>query len=158
MWGEEGRQLGEPFLAAVLKVVGGQGIGESLQGLRIATLREGIGGLSKADSSLLQTIGNPVVLVQTYARRERKVRTDPHKHPSPLAIVQIEVVLIDPSLFQFQMPAILLLRPNRRHDARRFTALQDADNLVRLRCFKVGPDKIVAPPFRRIENGRSPFL
>ena len=47
------------------------------------------------------------MLIETDARRERKIGAHPDKHPAPLGIVDVEVVLVDPALLQLEMPAIV---------------------------------------------------
>src|SRR5215510_2928449 len=98
------------------------------------------------------------MLVHADTCRERQVRADPHKDAAPIAIVDVEVVLIDPALFQFQMPAVFLLRPDGLHDARGFSRLEDADNLIRHGRSEIRLHKLIASTFRRIENRYSPFL
>src|SRR5215831_6167667 len=114
--------------------------------------------IAGADSSLLQAIGDPVVLIQAHASGEGKVRTDSDEHPSPFAVVNVEVVLIDPALFQFQMPAVFLLCADGRHNAPWFPCLQDANDLVRFGGDEVLLDEVITTAFRRIENRSGPFL
>ncbi len=121
-----------------------------LKDLGIGATGKGVGGLAEADSPLFQTIRDPVVLIQAHPRREGQVRTDPDEHASPLAVVDIEVVLVDPSLLQLQMPAVFLLCSDRGDDARRFPRFQDADHLVRLGSCEVGKNEVIAPAFRCI--------
>jgi len=65
---------------------------------------------------------------------------------------------MDPPLFQFQMPAVFFLCADGRHDACRFPRLQDADDLFGFGSCEVRQDEVIAPAFRRIQDGRSPFL
>jgi hypothetical protein len=37
---------------------------------------------------------------------ERKIRTDPHEHPSPPLIIDVEVVLHNPSIGDLEMPSV----------------------------------------------------
>ena len=53
------------------------------------------------------------MLVETDARREGKIRTHPHKHPAPVGIVDIEVVVDHPALGEGQVPAVLGLLADR---------------------------------------------
>jgi hypothetical protein len=76
----------------------------------------------------------------------------------PLRVVDVEVVLIDPALFQFQVPAVFLSRSDCRHDARRFSRLQNADDLIGLGRFEIGLHKLIAPPVGRTQDWYSPFL
>lgn len=97
------------------------------------------------------------MLVQTQASGERKVWAQAHKHAAPVAVIEVEAVLLDPALFELQMPAVFRLRADRGHDARRFAGLQDADHRVGLGAFEVGLDELIAAPFRGVENRHVPF-
>jgi len=114
--------------------------------------------LTETDASPEQTIGDPVMLIQADTSREGEVGTDPDKDAAPRIVVNVEVVLIDPALFQFQVPAVLLLCSDCRHDARRFSRLQNADDLIRLGRFEIGLHKLIAPSVRRTQDWCSPFL
>ena len=63
--GEERRQIGQPLLSALDQVVGGQGVGQFLQGFGIATAEESIAALAEADALFSQTQPQPVMLIQT---------------------------------------------------------------------------------------------
>ena len=155
---EEWNQLPEPFAAAAGEIRCRQGIGDFLKDRRVSTTGKGIGGLLEADSPLDQAIGNPVMLVQAEASRKRQVGADPHKDAPPLGIVDVEVVLNDPALFQFQMPTVFLFCSDSRHDARGFPRLEDADDLVWHGRFEIPLHKLIAPAVRSIQNRCSPFL
>src|SRR5437016_6388311 len=62
---EKGREMGQPLLGTGEQIVGGEGIGEFLQGLRIGTLQESVRALLKADATLLHAQGQPVMLIET---------------------------------------------------------------------------------------------
>jgi hypothetical protein len=95
---EKGREAGQPLLATSDQIVGGEGIGEFLQGPRIRTLQEGVRALLKADALLLHAQGEPVMLIETDAGGEGEVGADPYKHLSPTGVLDIEVVLLDPTV------------------------------------------------------------
>src|SRR5207253_10880260 len=80
---EKGREAGQPFLGTGDQIVGGEGIGEFLQGLRIGTLQEGVSALLKANATLLQVQGQPVMLIETDASGEGKIGAHPYEHLSP---------------------------------------------------------------------------
>jgi hypothetical protein len=111
---EKGREAGQPFLGTGDQIVGGEGIGEFLQCLWIGTPQEGVGALLKADAPLLHAQGQPVMLIETDACGEREIGADPYKHLSPTGVLYIEVVLIDPTVLQGQMPTVLF--PDGSHD------------------------------------------
>src|SRR4029453_15742344 len=98
------------------------------------------------------------MLVQTEASGKGKVRADPNEHPTPLAVIQIEVVLLNPALFQLQMPAVFFLVSDRRHDACRFPALENTDDLVGLGPLEVAVDKVVPASGGSFQDRRLPFL
>ncbi len=121
---EEGRQLCQPLLTAANQVLSRQGIGQFLQGFRIGAVEEGIAWLLEADTLVSETVGEPVMLVQTEASGKGKVRADPNEHPAPLAVIQVEVVLLDPALFELQMPAVFFLVSDRCQNACRLPGLE----------------------------------
>src|SRR4030095_7665468 len=92
------------------------------------------------------------MLVQTEASGKGKVRADPNEHPTPLAVIQIEVVLLNPALFQLQMVS------DRRHDACRFPGLENTDDLVGLGPLEVAVDKVVPASGGSFQDRRPPFL
>jgi hypothetical protein len=83
----------------------GERIRHPLEGLRIATLTKGVAGLRETNAGLSHLDGQPVVLIQADPGGEGKVRADPDEHGAPLGILQIEVILIDPAIPGFQVPA-----------------------------------------------------
>src|SRR5438128_12397118 len=56
------------------------------------------------------------------------------------------------------MPAIFLFGSDGRHNARRFSRFQDADNLIRFGRFEIRLHKLIPPAIRRIQNRCAPFL
>src|SRR5437870_13719107 len=82
----------------------------------MAASQESIGALLKVDSLLSQAQGQPVVLVQAYPCREGKVGTQAYKHPAPASVIQVETVLVNPALLEFQVRAAVLLSAT-RHQA-----------------------------------------
>jgi hypothetical protein len=94
---EKGREAGQPFLCTGDQIVGREGIGEFLKGFRIRTLQEGVGALPKADVTLLQAEGEPVMLIEADTSGEGEIGTDPYEHLSPSRVLDIEVVMLDPT-------------------------------------------------------------
>src|SRR5437879_7293105 len=76
---EKGREMGQPLLGTGEQIVGGEGIGEFLQGLRIGTLQESVRALLKADATLLHAQGQPVMLIETDASGEGEIGADPYR-------------------------------------------------------------------------------
>ena len=102
--GKEWGEAREPFLAAGQKVPRSERLGERLQAFGCRAGQEGIAALPERDAFLAHVAGEPVVLIKTDARRERKVGTDPHEQASPLPVVDVEVVLDDPAVRDRKMP------------------------------------------------------
>jgi hypothetical protein len=155
---EERRQGGEPLLPAADQILGCEGVGQLLQGFRVAALQEGVGALLEANAPLPHPVRQPVMLVQADPRREGKVRADPHEEAPPPRIVHVEVVLLHPALFQFQMPTVGLLIPNRHQDARRLARFQDHHHGVGLRAPEVRFHEFIAPAFGRRQHRGAPLL
>src|SRR5437016_13910327 len=95
---EKGREAGQPLLGTGDQIVGGERMGEFLQGFRIRTLQEGVGALRNVDVLLSHAQSEPVMLIETDPSGEGKVGADPYKHLSPMAVLDIEVVLLDPTV------------------------------------------------------------
>jgi hypothetical protein len=96
--GEEGCQAGQPFLAARHQVTSGERIGEFLKPFGCRAFEESIGALLEPDALLTHPVGQPVMLVDADPGREGEVETHANKHASPAGIVDIDVVLNDPTL------------------------------------------------------------
>src|SRR5262249_29948875 len=105
-----------------------------------------------------QPVGQPVVLVQADPSGKGKVRADAHEHSSPVAIVDVEVVLDDPALSELQVPAVVLRVADRDQDPGRFPGFEDDHDLVRLGAPKIRLDELIAPTRRRVEERDSPLL
>ena len=153
---EKGREAGQPFLRTGDQIVGGEGIGEFLQGLRIGTLQESVRALLKADALLSQAQGQPVMLIETDARREGEIGTDAHKHLSPAGVLDIEVVLLHPAPLHFQMPTVVF--PDGGHDGGGFACFDDGHHLIGLRTSEVALHEIIASAGGIFLNGYTPFL
>jgi hypothetical protein len=127
-----------------------------LQDFRIAAAKKGIRALLEADTAFLHAIGKPVVLVQTYAGRERKIGTKPDEHASELSVIQVEVVLIDPTVFEIEMATTGVFGFDADKNPSRFSGLNDRNNLIGLCVLEIGFDKFVAPVVRSLKNGSIP--
>src|SRR5262245_52468544 len=142
---EERREGSQPLVGARQQVSAGQGIGQLLQALGFLTVQEGIGTLLKLDSFLPQAVRQPVMLIEIDPCRERKVGTKAHEHSSPAAVVDVEVVLLDPALRDLEMPAVVLLVSDRNHDGGWFTSLEDHHYLIRFGPPEVWIHELIAP-------------
>src|SRR5437764_643130 len=79
-------------------------------------------------------------------------------HAAPVLVVDVEVILDYPALCDLQMPTVVFLVSDGDHDASRFTALDDGDDLIRFRLAEVWVQELVAPVLGRFQNGSAPFL
>src|SRR5438270_11922913 len=68
--------------------------------------QEGVAGLLEIEPLLPHALGQPVVLVEAEARGKGEVGTQANEHPAPVSIVDVEVILHDPTLSQLQMPSV----------------------------------------------------
>ena len=93
-----GCQASEPFLAATRQVMGGERVGDFLKSLGCRAFEEGIGALLEPDALLTHPVGQPVMLVEADSGREGKVGTRANKHASPAGIVDVDVVMNNPTL------------------------------------------------------------
>src|SRR5216683_1724433 len=146
-FGKKGSEGVQPLAAAGQQIVYGERIRQFLEPLGIAAAQEGVGSLLEIDSLLSQAMGQPMVLVETDTCREGEVGTHANEHPPPVAIVDVEVVLHDPTLGQLEMPSVVLLVPDSDQDPCRFARLQNDHHLVGLSPAKIGFDKLIASTF-----------
>ena len=123
--GDEGRESGQPPLAALQKVSAGERVGEFLQTRGIGAFQKGAAALLKIDALLAHTDRQPVVLIEADPRGKREVGAHADKHPAPARVVPVEVELIHPALFELQMRAVVILIPDGYQDTRRFPRLHD---------------------------------
>ena len=84
----------------------------------MTAFKERIGTLLKIDAFGAHAVSQPVVLIETNARRKRQIGADAHEHPTPVLVVDVKIILHDPTLRQLQVPAVLW--PDGDHDAGRF--------------------------------------
>lgn len=96
------------------------------------------------------------MLIETHAGGEREIRANPHEHRSPVAILDVEVILVDPTLLHFQVPVLVL--SNGGHKTCRFSGFDDGHDLIRPRLAKPGSEEVVAPVFRIFLDFDLPLL
>src|SRR5262252_1014215 len=117
---------------------------------------EGIGTLFKSDPFGTHALSQPVVLIETNARREGQIGADAHEHPTPVLVVNVKAILHDPTLRQLEVPAVLGSDGN--HDPSRFPGFENDHHRIVLSVFKVRSNKVITPSLGRIHNGHAPFL
>ena len=155
--GKEGGKARQPFLAAGQQVPRGERVGELLEALWYRAFEKGIGALLEVDALLPHPVREPVMLIEADASGERKVWTDAHEHPSPLPVVDIEVVLHNPAVRDLQMPAVRLAVADRGHDARGLACFEDDYHCIGACVFEVWIDEVVAAAFGASRTGTFRF-
>jgi hypothetical protein len=122
----------------------------------MTAFEERIGTLLKIDAFGAHAVGQPVVLIEADARRKRQIGTDANEHPTPVLVVDVKVVLHDPTLCQLEVPAVFC--PDGDHDAGRFPGFENDNHLIVFGVPKVGSNKVITPSLGRIQNGHAPLL
>lgn len=121
-----------------------------LETLGFGASDEGIGALLELYALLTHAIGQPMMLIEADAGGERQIGTDADEHPSPLPVVDIEIILDDPAVGDLQMPAVRFTVAYCRHDARWFTRLEDDHGSIGVCPFEIGIDKVIATTLRNL--------
>src|SRR6516164_5928348 len=101
--GEKGCELRQPLLAANQQISRSERVGECLEAIGCCAFEEYIGELLESDAILAQAIGQPMVLIEADTGRERKVGAHAHEHSPPVPVIDVEVVLNDPSLSNLEL-------------------------------------------------------
>src|SRR5580693_8734591 len=153
---EKGREAGQPLLATSDQIVGGEGIGKFLQGLRIGTPQESVSALLKVDALLTHAQGQPVMLIETDPGGEGEIGTDPYEHLPPTGVLNIEVVLVDPAQLHLQMPTVVF--PDGGHDGGGLARFDDGHDLIGLSTSEVASHEVIAPAWGIFLNRYTPFL
>jgi hypothetical protein len=89
---EERGEIGQPFPATAGQVFGTQGVGQGLQTLGCAAAQKGVRALLEVGAFLARAVGQPVMLIETDPGRERQIGAHANEHPTPVLVVDIEVV------------------------------------------------------------------
>ena len=96
------------------------------------------------------------MLVETHPGGEGEIGADPHEHGSPVAIVDIEIILIHPAPLHLEVPVLLLA--DGLQDAGGFPGFDNGDHLIGRRFAKTRSEEIVASAFGIGLDGETPFL
>jgi hypothetical protein len=99
-----------------------------------------------------------MMLIEADAGGERQVGTDADKHPSPLPVVDIEVVLNHPAIGDLKMPAVRFAVADRGHNASRLARLENDHDGIGACPFEIGIDEVVAAAFRGLRDRYVPLL
>src|SRR5215469_11514100 len=125
----------------------------------MGAFQESVRALTKVDAFFPHLDSQPVVLVQTNPGREGKVGAHAYKHRAPAFIVQIEIVLIHPALFELQEGVVFLLSADRDQDSGWLPRFEDDRNLIGFTAPQIGPDEIIPPLFLgSIDDLHTPLL
>ncbi len=106
----------------------------------------------ESDAVLAHAVGQPMVLIEADTGGERKVRTDAHEHPPPIAVIDVKVVLNDPTLRELEVPSVCDLVADGGHDPRRFSRPEDGHDCVGLGPFEIRVDEVVTTALRCFDN------
>jgi hypothetical protein len=126
--------------------------------LRVTAPEESVGALEKGNPSLLQALGQPIVLVQVDTGGKGEVRADEHEHVAPGPIMDVEVVLVHPAHLVFEMPLVGGSLADADKDAGGLTGFENSDDLIGLGASEVGRNEIIASPFGSIQDRYTPLL
>jgi hypothetical protein len=80
------------------------------------------------------------------------------KHPSPLPVIDIEVVLNHPPVRDLKMPSVCFAVADRSHDARRFARVEDDHDCIGACPLEIGIDKVIAAAVRGLYDRDVPLL
>src|SRR3982074_2623819 len=150
--GEEGCEVRQPLLAAGHQIPRRERVGKLLQAIGSCAFREGVGELLEADAFLAHAVGQPVVLVEADAGGEWKVGADAYEHSSPVPVIDVKIVLNDPTMRELEVPSVRDLVADGSHDARRFSRFEDDHDAVGLGPFEIWVDELVTTPLRRLHD------
>jgi hypothetical protein len=128
----------------------------SLVGWPIAAAQECIRTLPERDALRAHFVGQPMMLIEAEARGERKVRTDPDEHPAPGAVVDVEVGVLYPTLSVREVPPVLGFLADRNQPPRRFSRLENGDDVIGLGVSEIRLDELVARVTGRVEDRHVP--
>lgn len=154
---EERRERAEPLLAARHQVVRGETIGERLEAVGVAALEERVSALPKGDPFFSEPVGQPVMLVQADARREREVRTHAHTQAAPALVVEVDVAVRHPPLGELEVPPVVGRRADSRHDPSGLARLQDDHDFVGFGASEEPVDELIASSVGLGQDRNAPF-
>lgn len=155
--GKERGEISEPLLAAGQQILGAEGIGQFLQALGMAAPQKGVRALPEVDTVLMQAAGEPGVLIQADTCREREIGADAHEQSPPLRILEVDIVLVDPALPDFQVPAVILAVAVGNEDASGFPCFQNDHDFIGLGAPEVGIHEIIATALGSVQDGHAPL-
>src|SRR5437763_13657356 len=96
------------------------------------------------------------MLIETDTGGEREIGANPYEHSSPMGVLDIEVILIDPTPLHLEMPTIVF--PDGGHVGGGLTCFANGYTLIGLGRLGVALQKVIAPAWGIFFNGSTPFL
>jgi hypothetical protein len=130
-----------PLLATAFEVPRRERLAEGLEPGRGGARQKHVPDLPEADALGLHPARQPVMLIETQPRRERKVRADADEHPAPDAVEQVEVVLDRLAPLELRMPAVVFADGKK---GRRLAGSEDNDDAIGFCPGEVPIDELVA--------------
>src|SRR5205809_5160874 len=82
------------------------------------------------------------MLIETDTGGEREIGANPYEHSSPMGVLDIEVILIDPTPLHLEMPTIVF--PDGGHVGGGLTCFDNGYNLIGLGTLEVALHKVIA--------------
>jgi hypothetical protein len=152
---EERGERQQSFLRTVGQIARHKGVREVVQLRRVAGGQEGIPTLLKRNALGVQAMFEPVMLIEAHTREKAEVGADANEHAAPLAIEQIEIVLVHPAAVLLQMPPSVLA--DRDQNARGLARLEDDDDLIGGRAPEVAVDEGVEAAGGCLDHKDIPF-
>src|SRR5438034_10435026 len=96
------------------------------------------------------------MLIETDTGGEREIGANPYEHSSPMGVLDIEVILIDPTPLHLEMPTIVF--PDGGHVGGGLTCFDNGYNLIGLGTLEVALHKEIGRASWFFLNGFTPFL
>src|SRR5207244_13398366 len=96
------------------------------------------------------------MLIETDTGGEREIGANPYEQSSPMGVLDIEVILIDPTPLHLEMPTIVF--PDGGHVVGGLTCFDNGYNLIGLGTLEVALHKVIAPAWGIVLNGYTPFV
>ena len=87
------------------------------------------------------------MLVEADPGRKWKVGTHAYEHPAPALILEIEVELIHPALFELQVRVVVVLPADGHEDPGRLACLEDHGDTIGYTILQIRFDEIIASFF-----------
>src|SRR5436305_14413741 len=94
------------------------------------------------------------MLIETDTGGEREIGANPYEHSSPMGVLDIEVILIDPTPLHLEMPTIVF--PDGGHVGGGLTGFHNGYNLIGLGTLEVALHKDIAPAWRLFMSAYTP--